>query len=277
MIASTERAVLLRENGSDALRLGQSHARWYFGSETCETLLPAPARLGRLLAQANEAGRAVTLVTPPCTDVGLGRVARLLALLVPASEVVCNDWGVLELVRQAGCEPVLGRLLVRVARGFHPGALAQLARAELDFLRHADLANHEFQAFLGELGVRRVELDNLVQGYALTLAPPCRSSLYLPYAYLASGRKCIHARLRLGEDGYRRGRSCRLACGDLVLEGEVYASTQRILVSRNAHYYTHAEPHPENHRWSVDRIVDCSVLGEPWADPRPARGAPDGR
>jgi hypothetical protein len=133
----------------------------------------------------------------------------------------------------------------------------------VSFLRHSNLDDREFQAFLVANGVDRVELDNVAQGYSLQLDERIRASLYVPYVYVASGRKCLFARMEDRVDAYRSGRTCDRTCRGLVLWGQVGDTDERILMSGNAHYLENAVVPARPQAWNVDRFVDCSILGAP--------------
>ena len=221
----------------------ESWDRLYLGSETCEALLPDLQQLGECRQLVDRLGGSVTLVTPPFTNSGLARFDRLLAEVSPHTEVVFNDWGALERIRGAGCRPVLGRLLVKIPRGFCRSPRAAYPPEIVSMLQHSVLDSRRFQDFLIARGIHRVELDNLVQGYSFQLDRVIRTSLYLPFVYLASGRKCVYDRLGAGTDAYRSGRACALECRTLVLEGQVgRAETETVLLAHNAHYYRNPDP-----------------------------------
>jgi hypothetical protein len=226
--------------------------------------VPDARTVGRLQRLVDERQIAMTLVTAPCTNRGLARVEKMLGAAAPGTEVVCNDWGVLERLGDSPFRPVFGRLLLRIPRGFSRVALDHISLEMRAFLRHSSLDNTEFQAFLTERGVSRVELDNVVQGYSFRPGPAIRTSLYHPYVYIASGRNCLHARLRGRGDAYRTGRACGKVCGDVVVVGKIAAARERVLISESAHFYWNAlscEALPADAReWGVDRLVDCSIL-----------------
>ncbi len=93
-------------------------AQLRLGSEFCERLLPATADLERLLAVADGLGVAAALVTPMVGDAGLAQLQRLLARLPAGSEVIVNDWGVLQRVADGfgALRPVAGRLLCKMVK-----------------------------------------------------------------------------------------------------------------------------------------------------------------
>jgi hypothetical protein len=256
--------VLVRHDLADAAARAATHARLYLGSETCEALVPDARTVGRLQRLVEERQIAMTLVTAPCTNRGLARVEKMLRAAAPGTEVVCNDWGVLERLGDSPFRPVLGRLLLRIPRGFSRAALDHVSLEMRAFLRHSSLDNAEFGAFLAERGVSRVELDNVVQGYSFRAGPALHTSLYHPFVYIAAGRRCLHARLRGHGDTYRMGRACGKVCRDVVVVGKIGRSQERILISECAHFYENALSGAAlpaaAKEWGVDRLVDCSVL-----------------
>jgi len=170
--------------------------RLYLGSEFCQWRLPGPRELDRAQREARERGMAFSLVTPFLTESGLRRVASLVRDL-PAdgeTEVVANDLGLLEAVAGAGWRGTLvaGRLLTRQRRGpgfqdpvgATPDALAALQGSALD--------SPSFVDWLGAAyGVRRFELDDLVQGVAIGALPEgVRLSLYRPFLLVTATRNC---------------------------------------------------------------------------------------
>lgn len=172
------------------------YSRLYFGVEFCERLLPAAEDLERVLDFAGEKGPAFTLVTPYVTESGLERLKALLetlAKLRPGSEVVFNDYGVLRVLRRLypGLEPVLGRLLNRLKRGPRlMTVIDKLPKTTVAYFRDSNLNVPALNDFMGRQGVKRVELDNLLQGLGFTLER-WRGSLYLPYAYVTTTRFCL--------------------------------------------------------------------------------------
>ncbi len=176
-------------------------SRLHLGSELCEQRLPTVSELAPGVAAARERGLAVTLVTPPVTDVGLNRVRRLLDHLSTLGdetiEIVANDWGVLYEVagRRPTFEPVLGRLMTPTLRdprlGHRLVAAMGLPEAVREAFRATRVGNPHFADMLTTFGVSRIELDNLVQGGPPDLSGTrFRGSLHLPWGVVATGRLC---------------------------------------------------------------------------------------
>ncbi len=172
------------------------YSRLYFGVEFCERLMPATADLKRVLDFVGEKGLEFTLVSPYVTGEGLKRFGGLLEVLSqirPGSEVVFNDYGVLRVLHHhyPALEPVLGRLLNRMKRG--PRLMAvidKLPETTVEYFRDSNLNIPALGEFLNRQGIRRVELDNVLQGIGFTLES-LKGSLYVPYAYVTTTRLCL--------------------------------------------------------------------------------------
>ncbi len=202
--------------------------RIYYGPEFCEHLLPAPERLRRVLSVAREAGGLpVSLLLPWSTDAGLSRIRVLLVVLLeeagPGTEVVVNDWGVLRVVAREfpGLIPVLGRLMNKMMRDPRVTPFFSTGPPEArKALSGSSARLTVYQRFLADWGVRRLELDPLYQGIDLDLdGTGLRSTLWLPFGYVASGRICLSGSLHLSrEDKFRYDLPCRHECQEYSVE-----------------------------------------------------------
>ena len=173
-------------------------SRLYFGNEFCQRLIPPAKELERVLDFASEKGLSFTFITPYVTDEGLGMLEPLLRKIAetkPDSEVVVNDWGVLHILneRHPDLEPVMGRLLHKMKRGPRFMNLMDiLPEGTINYFQSCSLDSPLYRRFLMEMRVKRVELDNLLQGIALDLSHSGISgSLYIPYAYITTTRLCL--------------------------------------------------------------------------------------
>jgi hypothetical protein len=175
---------------------GERYDRLYLGSEFCVRRLPQERELRAALAQAERRGMSFTLVTPFLDEPGLARTLDLVRSLpdVPAIEVVANDLGLLEALREAGWKGTLvaGRLLTRQRRGPGFQSFGDVPVDAAEALRGSALDSPAFVALLADgYGVRRFELDDLVQGTAVpTLPQGIRLSLYRPWLLVTATRNC---------------------------------------------------------------------------------------
>jgi hypothetical protein len=173
-----------------------SFSRLYFGNEFCEHLIPSISDLEQAIDFALANSLDFSFVTPYVTDKGLERLDILLAKMAqkrPHSEVVFNDYGVLRLLnnRYNDLEPVMGRLLNRMKRGPRlMMVIDKLPQSTVEYFRSSNLTVPVLREFLNENGVRRVELDNVLQGIDLAL-DGLQASLYAPFAYVTTTRFCL--------------------------------------------------------------------------------------
>jgi hypothetical protein len=173
------------------------YSRLYFGNEFCEQLIPSLMDLEQVLDFVDKNGLDFTFVTPYVTDKGLRTLEPLLeetARRKPDSEVVFNDYGVLRILTShySGLEPVMGRLLNRMKRGPRlMTVIDKLPPSTVEYFRTTNLAVPILGEFLGKNGVRRVELDNVLQGFDFPLNNNLNASLYVPFAYVTTTRFCL--------------------------------------------------------------------------------------
>ena len=188
------------------------YTRLYFGAEFCPWMLPPLATLRAALQAARAAGLAFTLATPVLLETSLEPLRHILQELLPelgdGDEVLISDLGALELVRELAPQRtvILGRVLSGQKRG--PQILdLDLSATDTDYFRQGSWYADEACALLAELGIARVELDNLLQGLA-PLPAGLRGSLHYPFAMVASSRNCPY---RTELDPHR----CAARCGEV--------------------------------------------------------------
>ncbi len=192
---SVERAVFVPD--LDRLPPPQErYDRLYLGSEYCVWRLPGEHDLRTAHAVAARRGMGFSLVTPVLDEPGLARALPLVRALPedPAVELVVNDLGLLAALADAGWRgtPVAGRLLTRQRRGPGFQSCGESAPAVREALRGSALDSPAFLEVLGGVyGVRRYELDDLVQGVAVPALPEgVRLSLYRPWLLVSATRNC---------------------------------------------------------------------------------------
>lgn len=184
--------------------------RLYFGAEFCPWALPGKGECLAALTAAHQAGWAFSLSLPvlaePLLPVVRELVAELAPRFAPEDEVVVSDLGALRLLRETGAElpVVLGRALSGQKRGAQILDLP-LSAEQLNYFRQGSWYSAEAVRLLGELGLARVELDNLLQGMAPLPRPLC-GSLHHPFVMVTSSRNCP----------FRppAGAGCDAACGE---------------------------------------------------------------
>lgn len=177
----------------------RAYGRVYFGAEFCQWRLPAPSAVVRAYGRASSAGLGFTLVTPWLTGAGMKKLRKILDALSGAAsngktEVVVNDFGALSVVASEykNFEPVLGRLLTRQKRCPRiPGIIDELPGAGRELYLHAGVEDAVIAKLIRRYGVKRVELDNPLQGMGVSLRDvKLKGSIYTPYAYVTVTRHC---------------------------------------------------------------------------------------
>jgi hypothetical protein len=274
MPAHLEQAVWVDCRAPMAADLAAS--RVYFGHETCERLLPAAGAIAGWAKSALDRGVALTLVTPWLTNAGLDRARRLIECLLAIDgrlEVVCSDWGLLDvLAGEQAATPVVGRLLA--ARPADPRLMRMFAGGRERTLTHLDgtecrlkyqppsagLARHyrgcwldrpELISWFLSRGVRRAEIDNTGQGIELVRHPGWWWSLHAPEVLVAVMRQCPGA----GEDFNAQAACPSTRCVAPVVPWSVPGYPVALQRRQNALYYQW--PHlPANlEGLPIDRIV----------------------
>ena len=248
--------------------------RCVYGNEFCEHLIPEPQQLETVLAAARDAGLNLTLLTPYVSDSGIDSLKPLFELLRTngESEVVFNDWGVLNLLRREFPKlmPVQGRLMnksLRDPRVTGVYAASNAPAPALVSLRRSNLDCASYTEFLSELGVGLVELDNLPQGVDLSFGENgVRASAYVPFGFISTSRICMAAGIHYDKrDKFQPGAPCHHECQTHLLE-YAYTNTpfdnrdQKFYLKGNTYFYHHTEAMLRNlfeqaRASLIDRIV----------------------
>lgn len=192
-------------------------SRVYFGNEFCENLIPAITKLKEIYFYATGKNKNFTFVTPFVTNSGIRKTESLLEFLNRQNnvEVVFNDWGVFKLIKNNfnNLKPILGRLLTKQRRD--PRILKILLNKQVfkeffsedkkkkliifpkktpqsvfKYFQSSMINAKIFQNYLLSQGITRVEIDNLAWKMNVKLDKNIGVSVYLPYGYITTTRKC---------------------------------------------------------------------------------------
>jgi hypothetical protein len=238
--------------------------RFYFGQEFCQRLLPLPAEARAALDCAGARGAPLTLVTSFVTNAGLLRVQELVASLVGAAsaaqpsgfEVVVNDWGVLHWMRRVFPQiPLaLGRLLTKQKRGPQIMEIGcRLPPTALDHFRRSNVDVPHVRQFLEQQGVRRVELDNLLQGLERPSGLP--GSLYYPYGYITTTRLCLLARGDQPDKNLRSLGGCARECQKYNVTLRHAEMPVPLLLKGNTQFFHNPKLPADLQALHIDRLV----------------------
>lgn len=201
--------------GLKVFRKGKHH-RIYWGVEFCQNLIPTLADTEKILGFTRENGLEFSLVTPFVTEYGLKKLNKIFLWFKKrkaACEVVINDWGVLQLLASEYhnfFDLALGRLLTRQQRDPAMGRVLEKQTPSATRTKDGRILiiahqapkeryrrgmktsyvnSHLAQTFLAKLGIKRVELNNLIQGLNLD-GIRFRKSIYTPFVNISTTRFC---------------------------------------------------------------------------------------
>ncbi len=188
-----------------------SYSRLYFGAEFCSWAMPSQPEILKARQLARQAGMTFTLMTPVMREETIAELSDLFHVLAAdwqaEDELLISDLGALEPATQGlpQAKIILGRVLSGQKRGPRITDLSLSAEAQ-EYFRQGSWYAHEAQRLLTEIGVERIELDNLLQGIA-PLPGGIRGSLHYPWLMVTSSRNCPYHK-------YKTGRRCSVACGE---------------------------------------------------------------
>jgi hypothetical protein len=228
-----------------------------------------------------------TLVTPYVTNFGLDRLKPLLNLLKIIkinSEIIINDWGVLNLINReyTNFSPVLGRLLTKQKRG---PRLIKLLKRESQAWLIKSLDNPKIKClvfqkklpldldpyykgsntssvpiihnFLASRQIQRIELDNTGQGLFLELPKRMISaSIYLPYVYITTTFFCPTAGCDQKKKSLLKIKPCKRECQRYIFKLRHRSMPKEIYLKGNSQFYKNTRFNlKEWQKLGVDRIV----------------------
>lgn len=251
-------------NKSEDIKYWNSrYSRVYFGAEFCQRLIPASKELKDVWKFSQDKKIKFTLITPFVTDEGLDKLRVLFKFLTEHTqdiEIVVNDWGVINFLCRdfPNFSLCLGRLLNKQKRG--PRILnvtSKLPEKSLEYFK-LPLGESILSTSLKEkLNIKRIELDNLLQGIKRqNLNIP--ASLYYPFLYVTTTRYCLVA-LAFWEEGFKRRTSfkCDRECQRY---GFILSNKQmpvKIYLKGNTQFVKNSN-YPHNlESLNIDRLVHC--------------------
>jgi hypothetical protein len=260
-VLALEKSELLRPSLQLAAQLIQEQfgaitfTRCVFGNEFCEHLLPSTAALQTAIEAAQTHKLSFTFLTPYVSNEGIAALKPLFEVLAQheSSEVVFNDWGVLQLLRRdySTLVPVQGRLLnksLRDPRVTTMYASAPAPTSALTALQRSNLDNASYARLLARFGVQLIEMDNLPQGNDLSFADNgLHIAAYFPFGFISTSRVCMAAGLHHPKsDKFQPDAPCRHECQTHLLEYQYTNSPfgnreQRFYLKGNTYFYVHTE------------------------------------
>lgn len=159
----------------------------YVGSAYCPRLFPQPQALCRLVHKARRENLQPVLVTSMLREHDVPRAQDWLRHLPEQRmELVCNDWGMMELVKQAGHVPVCGTLLNKRRKDARLAYKTGMA-AHRDQLRQTAVQASFYRAWLRRTyGVETISFEAC--GYVPDLTP--NADVYAPFYQTNTAGHC---------------------------------------------------------------------------------------
>ena len=281
-----ERAIFITKV-SHLRYIDHKYSRLYYGSEFCERLIPLLSHLKQILSYVEKKRLDLSFITPYVTNDGLKKLEPLFELLNSMKsnpEVIINDWGVLNLVNRKylNLTPVLGRLLTKQKRG--PTLLRLLKRKisakliqdsqnpairyilfqkrlpfDLDSYYKGSNATSVsiIHNFLINQRIKRIELDNTVQGLLLDLPKgKISASIYLPYVYITTTFYCPTAGCDQKKKSLLKIKPCKMQCQRYVFKLRHRTMPKVIYLKGNTQFYKNTRlTMRELEKAGVNRIV----------------------
>jgi hypothetical protein len=232
-----ERAIFL-DNFSGTQKQIENADRIYLGAQYCPRLLPSTTELEASFDRLGDLP--VSLLLPFIPQSFHQAALDLIDLCLkakPGSEIVAQNWGLVESISRKGGQPVIGRLLIKQPKD--PRLLKLLetdSENRFEQLRITQI-NSEAIKLIKSLNASRIEIDLPPWGLNLPEAiieSNLHVSVHLPYAVVSTTRYCklaqIHSSRQLLQitDCQRQCKTLQYKLdhpdipGDMVLYGNTF-------------------------------------------------------
>ena len=239
----------------------RNYSRIYFGNEFCDELTPELDTIKEVVSMIGDKEKLFTLMTCYVSEDKIRnyyKIIELLAKLKPGSEVVINDWGILNICLQNNLSPVLGRLLVRQKRD---PRISHFIRhlPELPKIRMEQTGlNKYFTDFIKRHKIKRMELDNLLQGIDMAELQysDFSYSVYLPYGYITTSRICLLRCINTGRHIKRlNSLPCSYACRNGLFKLRNKHIKETLFIKGNTLFFKNYSESFLEDESRIDRIV----------------------
>lgn len=131
--------------------------RIYLGNETCPGRFPTKTEITKITKIAKSKELKITILTPFITNNYFDSICGTIKTLPATTEIVINDLGLFNAIRDTHHNLVLGRLLIPIKKDIRMDLIEDYKR--LTFF------NPDFFSFYLELGFNRFEIDNVQYSY----------------------------------------------------------------------------------------------------------------
>lgn len=171
----------------------EKYNRIYVGADSCPNLLPKKSEIEAYFEFAKTNNLKITLLTSFCFDKHIEEFKKIIPLLVENKdkldiEIVINDWGILQEIKNLNFKLVLGRLLTKQKKGPRvENILHTLSPSQLQ--AYKQVPAEFFEDFLIENNFIRIEIDNTIAGIDYNGKLP--ATLYYPYVFVSPSSFCL--------------------------------------------------------------------------------------
>lgn len=206
--------------------------RIYFGNEFCDKFLPSIKQIRNVLSFCRKNKVNFSFVTPYCTDSTLKKIYPLLSILPEKTEVILNDFALLEIIKKKNLISILGRLLVSISKD--PRISFD---SKYNFYLKSNNLHRSYLKFLLNNGISRIELDNVMQGYNINIDDKISLSLYYPFVCCSITRKCIFANQSQLNKKFKVIVQCNYECLNKTFRYNIKGCRRPLYIMGNVQYY----------------------------------------
>ncbi len=198
----------------------KDYSRIYLGSEFCVSFIPGKDDLELCFSLCEEYGITMSLVLPFFTNKDTAVLNKALEIIYgwkEDTEIVINDLGHLKIIKDNFPKLQLswGRLLTKMKSD------DKLRNSRLMDYKLVSADQQHMSDFFLEKGIKRIELSNIQQGICRgNSETDLPASIYVPYVYIATSRKCLSSQLLCSGSCTKTCRSFYLnVCKDKIISG----------------------------------------------------------
>jgi hypothetical protein len=247
--------------------------RIYYGSETCDFLIPSKSDINALQKIHKKLKIDFTIVTPWMTQHNfylVERMIRYLSTISPFAEIVVNDWGVINLISERYPKfcMIFGRILNRQRRSNFIADqdvsdvqlvedLKDLKKDDRKYLKASILQNGYATQLLKSINIKRIGLDNAKQGLLLGTSTDIKIDLYYPYVYLTSSSNCFTRSLAMKPFRFERTDQCNKPCLKTKIRKVKICGEDIYLVGNHQSYFNN-KLNPKVLQ-KIDRLIEVKL------------------
>lgn len=161
----------------------------YFGFEFCDKRIPNIKDIKLIEKKCLVNKMKFVFVTPIFSINNSKKIKNILKKLSNKSEIVINDFGVLDIIRDLKLKNklILGRLLTKQKKFYHKLENIKL----IEYFKQSTLSNKLFINFLKKYNIYRIEFDNSIYLPKLLKSYNFKYSLYAPFCLLTTSTNCL--------------------------------------------------------------------------------------